>query len=84
MKYMFYKLKFGIYVRIVNNKLVLFVPFNNTQFKNDWWETLIINGNKTWDQYNREKKNTNFEKDGSKWEINNCLLDNNLCGLPCH
>jgi hypothetical protein len=75
MRYMFYKLKFGIYVRIVDNKLALFVPFNNTQFKNDWWESIIINGNKTWEQYNKEKKNSNFEQDGTKWEINNCLLD---------
>ena len=35
-KYMFYKFKKGIFVIIRNNKLELFLPFSNANYKNNW------------------------------------------------
>ena len=35
-KYMFEKFKKGIYVKILNNKLEVFLPFSNANFVNEW------------------------------------------------
>lgn len=85
LKYLFLKIKFGIYVRIQNNKLTMFVPFNNQDFKNNWSHLIKID-NKTWEDYNYKKfikiykqkpnnNSINFESDKTKWEIDNCVLD---------
>ena len=41
-KYMFYKFKKGIFVKIVNNKLKVFLPFSNSNFVNEWSENIDI------------------------------------------
>jgi hypothetical protein len=84
LKYLFFKIKYGIYVRIKDNKLNMFVPFNNQQFKNNWHSLIKID--KDWAKYNYQKfvdinkrnpkKNEiNFEKDFTKWDADNCVID---------
>lgn len=81
LKYLFFKIKFGIYVQIKSNKLTMFVPFNNQDFKNNWSELIKLPPGKSWAQYNKEKahaiqsKFINWEPDSTKWEIDNCVLD---------
>ncbi len=81
LKYLFFKIKFGIYVQIKSNKLTMFVPFNNQNFKNNWSDLIKLPPNITWDQYNKQKakaiesKFINWEPDSTKWEIDNCVLD---------
>jgi len=82
LKYLFFKIKFGIYVQIKSNKLTMFVPFNNQNFKNNWSNLIKLEDNITWDEYNKKKTKDiglnyiNWEKNMSKWEIDNCVLDN--------
>ena len=37
-EYMFYKFKKGIFVIIHNNKLVVYLPFSNYYYENDWYK----------------------------------------------
>jgi hypothetical protein len=82
LKYLFFKIKFGIYVQIKSNKLTMFVPFNNQNFKNNWYSLIKLEDNINWNEYNQNKakdigsKYINWEKDMTKWEIDNCVLDN--------
>jgi len=85
LKYLFFKIKFGIYVKIQDNKLVMFVPFNNQNFKNNWYDLIKLD-NTTWDKYNYTKfvdlykkkpkhGDINWEPNGTKWEVDNCVID---------
>ena len=42
MKYMFYKFKKGIYVIIRDNKIVLFMPFSNSNYHNNWFDKIYF------------------------------------------
>jgi hypothetical protein len=42
-KYLFYKFKKGIYVKIRNNDLKVFLPFSNDSFENEWYHKIKIN-----------------------------------------
>ena len=55
LKYLFFKIKFGIYVQIKSNKLTMFIPFNNQNFKNNWSHLIELGESKTWNTYNRDK-----------------------------
>jgi hypothetical protein len=85
LKYLFYKIKFGIYVKIIDNKLKMFIPFNNQNFINNWYHLIKLDTN-NWSKYNYKKfvdiykkkpnKNLiNFEHNKNKWDIDNCALD---------
>jgi len=58
MYYMFFKMKKGIMVGIKNNKLLIFLPFSNSKYKNDFYTELYFDEN---DKKNLEeyKKNPN-------------------------
>ena len=43
--YLFEKFKKGIYIRIRNNKLVLFLPFSNANYINEWSKHIAVDGN---------------------------------------
>lgn len=81
LKYLFFKIKFGIYVQIKSNKLTMFVPFNNQNFKNNWSHLIHLPPGVNWSQYNKTKaqatgsKYINWEHNSTKWEIDNCVLD---------
>lgn len=60
MYYMFEKMKKGILVGIKNNKLLIFLPFSNSNYKNDFYTELYFDSNdkKNLSQY---KKNPNLQ-----------------------
>ena len=71
-KYLFDKVKKGVYVSIRNNKLDVFLPFSNIGYKNNWSEVLeklnpgLLN----------YLKNLNYNvSDPSHWYANNCILN---------
>jgi hypothetical protein len=41
--YIFYKFKKGIFVIIRNNKLTLYLPFSNVNYKNNWYKNIYFN-----------------------------------------
>lgn len=41
-RYLFYKFKKGIFVRISDNKLTTFLPFSNAHFKNEWSDRIAV------------------------------------------
>lgn len=43
-QYIFYKFKKGIYVKIENNYLKVFLPFSNANYVNEWSDRIGING----------------------------------------
>ena len=68
-------------MQIKSNKLIMFVPFNNQNFKNNWSHLIHLPPGNNWSQYNKNKaqatnsKFINWEPNSSKWEIDNCVLD---------
>ena len=41
--YIFYKFKKGIFIIIRDNKLVLYLPFSNANYKNNWYKNIYFN-----------------------------------------
>jgi hypothetical protein len=87
-KYLFEKMFMGIYVKIVNNEVKLYVPFANMDFKNDWsnkiefennsnsvrnYQSAKLSNNKNSNLYNRTGY-INYNID--EWTTNNCLIGN--------
>ena len=76
-KYMFYKFKKGIYIRIQNNKVSKFIPMSNANFVNEWSDKIQID----FDVFkqvsaldNRPYNERNINKFVKSWFCNNCLL----------
>ena len=72
--YLFEKLKKGIYVSIKDNKLVVFLPFSNIGYKNNWSEILEKLNPKLMGWLKSRKYNV---KDPGHWYANNCILNTN-------
>lgn len=83
-RYIFNKFKKGIFIKIKNNKLNVFLPFSKANFTNEWGDKIM------YDKYNYNSMD-NFlrnisniqgyryipqrtQPDTSKWYGNNCLL----------
>jgi len=81
-KYIFDKMKTGVFVRIKNNKVVDFIPLYNTNYRNDFSHLIKFKeGNVK--QYAENKKRYNkyqakINYDISRWNATNCLLRNEL------
>jgi hypothetical protein len=82
-RYMFYKFKKGIFIKITNNKLDVFLPFSNAKFENEWHHNIEINPNyedvNSFLKYICKLSGYRFNKfhilqDKSKWYSNNGLL----------
>lgn len=81
-RYIFYKLKKAIFVKILNNKLKVFLPFSHANFINEWshkinmtHEEIIAFLRKCHDMENRKFKFTRDSvNDKNKWYANNCLI----------
>ena len=41
-RYIFYKLKKGVYIRIQNNKIKIFLPFSNVHYVNEWSKNIEL------------------------------------------
>ena len=84
-KYIFEKLKKGIYVVIRDNKLSVFLPFSNINYVNNWKEVLQKSTNPVEVRKIKEQKNV-LKIDGKKvvenknvadpvnWYANNCIF----------
>ena len=86
-KYLFHKVRMGVFVYIKGGKLHRFVPFYNMNFENNWSDEIKDKFEASsgkigkLDEYIKEKKNTlkktkidDYEKDITKWPTNNCML----------
>lgn len=85
LNYLFYDMFMAIYVRIRNNKLDMYVPFYNIDYKNNWGNQLKFKNYKGLaNNVNDFIKTKSFELryknkvlyNPSKWNANNCLIGN--------
>lgn len=82
LKYLFFHMKCGIFVMIRNNKLRIFAPFVNGDYRNTWDGALKLEGDDTLDTYYSKKaglyREEHIEKDRSKWWANGNIICNEL------
>ena len=82
-RYIFHKFKKGIFVKIKNNKLKVFLPFSKANFTNEWHENIQQDPKEILDllyqisvaegrKFDADKVNTNKKE----WFGNNCLVRN--------
>lgn len=80
--YMFHKFKKGIYVKILDNKLKVFLPFSNARFINEWSSYIKVSPQfsnmnefvKYINGMNNKRYKVNVNNFVDKWYANNCLL----------
>lgn len=82
-RYIFYKFKKGIFVKIVNNEMKVFLPFSNVNFINEWSENIKVDPQfgslHNFIKYANEMENRPFYPKGinefvNTWYGNNCLV----------
>jgi hypothetical protein len=82
LKYLFFHMKFGIYVMIRNGQLRIFCPFVNTKYTNSWADHLRIEGDGTLDTYYTQKaglyREEQIDPDRGKWWANGNIMCNEL------
>ena len=83
-RYIFHKFKKGIFVKIMNNKLRVFLPFSKVNYYNEWSDRINIDGSKYKSikefiriltqkegyTFNDRSVNSNIDE----WYGNNCLV----------
>ena len=90
-RYIFYKFKKGIFVKILNNKLAVFLPFSNSNFVNEWSDRIHVDPvyedlNNFLEHisklqgYSFRPKQVNRNID--EWFSNNCLVRYELIRTP--
>lgn len=77
-KYLYYHMKFGIFIKIQDSQLRIFAPFVNTDYQNTWSQYLTIDGDGTLDTYYTQKaglyREEQIEYDKSKWWANGNII----------
>lgn len=82
-RYIFYKMKKGIFIKIHNGLLDVFLPFYNVAFTNEWSDKLMVNSlYKDFDSFfkhvtalsGHKFNKYNILNDRSKWYCNNSLF----------
>jgi hypothetical protein len=77
-KYLYYHMKFGIFVKIQNSELRIFAPFVNIDYRNTWSQNLTIDGDGTLDTYYTQKaglyREEQIECDKTKWWANGNII----------
>jgi hypothetical protein len=77
-KYLYYHMKFGIFVKIQNSELRVFAPFVNIDYQNTWSQNLTIDGDGTLDTYYTQKaglyREEQIEYDKTKWWANGNII----------
>ena len=82
-KYIFKKFKKGIFIKIVNNQLKVFLPFSNVNFVNEWSSNIKIDTSykDIYDFFNHicKLEGYTFNKNNinnfiNSWYSNNCLI----------
>lgn len=80
LNYLFHHMRCGIYVKIAQNRLDMFVPFANIDYQNDWSEELGMD-QKALDKYYSEKLRS-FRKENilstHKWWANGNIICNEM------
>jgi hypothetical protein len=71
-KYLFQKLKKGIYISFRNGKLDVFLPFSNFDYHNNWSKILK---SKNRELFKKMLKDPNNLSDPSRWYANNCFFN---------
>ena len=80
-KYIFFKFKKGIYIKIRNNRLETFLPFSNVNFVNEYADKLSVQGGtpkhlisflKKTSKYRLNPQSVNYQRD--TWFANNSLV----------
>ena len=77
-KYLYYHMKFGIFIKIQNSQLRIFAPFVNIDYQNTWSQNLTIDGDGTLDTYYTQKaglyREEQIEYDKAKWWANGNII----------
>ena len=81
-RYLFYKFKKSIFVKILNNKLSVFLPFSNAQYLNEWSKEIHIQPkHKTPEAFmlyisklEGRKYPSKVNPNINEWYANNCLI----------
>ena len=76
-RYIFYKFKKGMYVKIENNRVLKFIPISNANFTNEWSEQIKMDYSifkKVSNLENRPYNEKSINKFVNCWFCNNCLL----------
>lgn len=84
LKYLFHHMRCGIFVMIRRRRVVLFVPFANKDYENNWGDNIEFDSSDgSMYQYYREKQNyyrrENIIKDSRKWWANGNIMCNEHC-----
>ena len=92
-RYIFYKFKKGIFVKIKNNELKVFLPFSNVNYRNEWDKLIDTKDilsilRKSYEGQNYVFKDKYINKFSDEWYANNSILrmeypisekDTNVC-----
>jgi len=84
LRYLFYKIGTGIFVKIKSNELVMFSPFRNVNYKNNWSKFIKFNKNdkNIINYYKKKKKEYIYIRQISyridEWRALNCKMNNDL------
>lgn len=79
-EYLFDKLKKGVYVAIRDNRLSVYLPFNNANYVNNWKSVLEASKNKgilkkmLQERNFKNKRELKNVSDPSRWYANNCIF----------
>jgi serine/threonine protein kinase len=83
-RYIFHKFKKGIYVRIIDNKLRVFLPFSKANFTNEWSDKIKVDKSKYGSMIDFIRKISEMEgrkfnprfvnENLDEWYGNNCLV----------
>ena len=82
-KYLFFKFKKGIFVKIINNELKVFLPFSNVNFVNEWSDNIkidpIYGDLHSFIKYTNDMEGRTFYKNSvnefvNTWYANNSLI----------
>lgn len=80
-KYVFYKIRAGIFVKIENNKLEAFIPFANKHFINNWHKNVTLYNSKNIKEYIYQKRKIfkyvkNYILNSKYWWTNAYIINN--------
>ena len=77
-RYIFQKFKKGLFIKIKNNKLVVFLPFSNASFRNEWSSRIQIDDLIRFLDYSQDHTRFRVKRKEvrpmEEWYANNCLL----------
>jgi hypothetical protein len=80
-KYIFYKIRAGIFVKIENNKLEAFIPFANKFYQNNWNKNIKFYNANNLKEYIKKKKEVfryskNYLQNPKYWWANAYIINN--------